>query len=88
MRHNGLGNGPDRMIGALAGWLGGAIAEAAATADVFDHPRAACTRALLDAIPLPDLDQLNRASRTCAASPRVTLPLAGISGIRQACTAW
>jgi len=35
----------------------GRIAEAAATADLFAAPQAACTRALLDAIPLPDPDQ-------------------------------
>ncbi len=36
----------------------GVIVENAATADVFDNPQAAYTRALLDAIPLPDPDQV------------------------------
>lgn len=37
----------------------GEIVENAAVADVFDRPRAAYTRELLDAIPLPELDQPN-----------------------------
>ena len=36
----------------------GVIVENAATADVFASPQAACTRELLDAIPLPDPDQV------------------------------
>jgi peptide/nickel transport system ATP-binding protein len=37
----------------------GEIVENAAVADVFDRPQAAYTRELLDAIPLPELDQPN-----------------------------
>lgn len=36
----------------------GVIVENAATAALFDHPQAQYTRALLDAIPLPDPDQI------------------------------
>lgn len=36
----------------------GEIVEEAATADLFDRPKAAYTRELLDAIPLPDPDQI------------------------------
>lgn len=36
----------------------GIIVESAATADLFANPQAAYTRALLDAIPLPDPDQV------------------------------
>ena len=36
----------------------GVIVEDRATADLFDSPQAAYTRELLDAIPLPDPDQV------------------------------
>jgi len=47
-----------RLCGRVLVMYGGEIVEDAATAELFANPKAAYTRSLLDAIPLPDPDQV------------------------------